>query len=287
MRIKNRLSPYPILDNYGDDYLHSSFTADYDVRTQFSEVYGQITFKLENEEIEKLISDGLAEYLVHIECPSTCYRTKISTPEKEVDFKLESTKLAKVIEVRTFIVLTQDIKNFSSKDFHTDYLNQQFDLSAHQIIAIGTAQDFNIENDDKDLDSLPSILQIVKLTNKNKGSLSVNTDNDDLVLIGLSEDVYDLYASLGKNTFKASAFSLVLFPALIVILQRMHDNKDDDDFNSRHWFQVINNLLENNGFNLEDVTSENDSLLSICQSIFSDPISRSFAELELCGERMV
>ena len=286
MRIKNRLSPYPILDNYSDDYIHSSFTAEYDVRTQFSEVYGHIVFSLENEEIEKLISDGKAEYLVHIECPATCFRATRTTTGKEVEFKISSTNLAKVIEVRTFVVLNQDIKGFSSKDFHPDYTNQEFDLLAHQILAIGTAQDFNIENDEKDLDSLPSVLQIVKLDNDNKGSMTINTDNDNLVLIGLAKDVYEKYANLGKTTFKATAFTLVLFPALVVILQRMHDNKDDDDFSSRHWFQVINTMLENNGFNLEDVKLENDSLLTVCQSIFADPICRSFTELDSCSERM-
>lgn len=287
MRIKNRLSPYPILDNYGDDYLNSSFTADYEVRTQFTEVYGKISFKLENDEIKNLIAGGYAEYVVHIECPSTCYRTKISSVEKDIEFKLDSVNLAKVIEIRTFIVLTKDIKDFNSKDFHPDYAGQTFDLSEHQILAIGTAKNYNIDKDEQDLESLPSVLQIVKLKDKKKGSLAINTDNDDHVVIGLATDVYELYANLGKTTYKSTAFSLVLLPALVIILQRMHENRDDEDFKVRHWFQVINKLLEDNNFKLDDVKIENDSLLTICQSIFADPISRSFHELESCCERMV
>ena len=120
-----------------------------------------------------------------------------------------------------------------------------------------------------------------------KGSLSVNTDNDDHILIGLSKDVYELYGNLGKTTFKSTAFTLLLLPALIIILQRMHDCRNDEDFNNRHWFQVINKLLKKNSFKLEDIKLENDSLLSVCQSIFADPISRSFSELESCSERMV
>lgn len=287
MRIKNRLSPYPILDNYGDDYINSLFTADYEVRTQFTEVYGKISFKLDNDEIKSLITSGYAEYVVHIECPSTCYRTKISSIEKEIEFKLDSANLAKVIEIRTFIVLTKNVNDFDSKDFHPDYTGQTFNLSEHQILAIGTAKNYNIGKDEQDLESLPSVLQIVKLKDKKKGSLAINTDNDDHVVIGLATDVYELYANLGKTTYRSTAFSLVLLPALIVILQRMHENRDDEDFKSRHWFQVINILLENNNFKLDDVKIENDSLLTICQSIFADPISRSFQELESCCERMV
>ena len=286
MRIKNRLSPYPILDDYGDDYINSSFSAEYDVKTQFTEVYGKIVFHLKNSEIENLIKMKYAEYLVHIECPSTSYRCKISSAEPEIEFKLDSRNLSKVIEIRTFIVLTQNISGFTSESFHTDYSGQKFDLLAHQILAIGTAKDYAINQDDRDLESLPSVLQIVKLSNKKKGSCSVNTDDDDLVKVGLASEVYDQYAQLGKSTFKATAFSLVLLPALVIIIQRMTANKDNDDMSSKHWFQVINKILESNGYKLDDISIENDSLLTICQSIFADPIARSFKELDLCSERM-
>lgn len=286
MRIKNRLSPYPILDDYGDDYINSSFSAEYDVKTQFTEVYGKIEFHLKNSEIEDLIEMKHAEYLVHIECPSTSYRCKISSAEPEIEFKLDSRNLSKMIEIRTFIVLTQNISGFTSESFHPDYSGQKFDLLSHQILAIGTAKDYELDQDDRDLESLPSVLQIVKLSSKKKGSFSVNTDNDNHVMVGLASEVYDQYAQLGKSTFKATAFSLVLLPALVIIIQRMTVNKNDGDMNSRHWFQVINKILESNGYRLDDISIENDSLLSICQSIFADPIARSFKELDLCSERM-
>lgn len=285
MRVKSRLSPYPILDNYGDDYVNSSFDAEYEMTTQFSEIYAKIRFHLENKEIEELIKNEKAQYLVHVECPSTCFRMKFSSTENEIEFKLSSVNLAKILEIRTFIVLTQDIKNFKSVDFHPDYLGETFNLFKHQIIAIGTGKNYILNKDDRDLESLPSVIQIMKTSDK-KGSLTVNTDSDNYIMVGLSEDVYELYARLGKNTYKSTAFSLILLPALMIVLQRMHANKDDEDYKSRHWFQVINSILENNKQKLDDITIENDTLLMVCQSIFADPISRSFKELDSCSERM-
>lgn len=286
MRVKNSLSPYPILNNYGDDYIGSSFSAKCELKTQFTEVYGKIAFHLKNSEIEDLIKAKQAEYLVHIECPSTSYRCKISSPEPEVEFKLESRNLFKMLEIRTFIVLTQNINGFSSKSFHPDYSGKKFDLMSHQIIAVGTPFDRDIRQDDRDLESLPSVLQIVKLTNRNKGSFTVNTDNDDRILVGLAPEVYDQYARLGRSTFKATAFSLILLPALLIIIQRMAAEKGNGDMNSRHWFQVIHKILERNGYRLDDLSIENDSLSSACQSIFADPIARSFKELDLYSERV-
>lgn len=286
MRIKNRLSPYPILDNYGDDYIDSSFTVDYEVDTQFTEIYGKLTFNLENDEIKTLIAERKAVYTVHIESPSTCYREVLTSEDAELEFKLNASLVSKVIEIRTFIVLTQDIKQFSSKKFHPDYQGESFDLETHQIIAIGTAKDYDVKKDDRGLDSLPSILRIVKLEDKRKGTLSVNTDGDEYIVVGLPEEIFELYVRLGTSMFKATSFSLVLLPALMVVIQRMCNGKDDEAINSMHWYKVIESLLRNNGFNIDDLSIDNDSLLVVCQSVFADPIARSFKELNTLSERM-
>ena len=78
----------------------------------------------------------------------------------------------------------------------------------------------------------------------------------------------------------------MLLPALVVIIQRMCDAKDDTAVNSMHWFKVIENLLNNNGIHLDDISIDNDSLLSTCQKIFANPIDRSFKELEGWSERV-
>ncbi|WP_024865628.1 hypothetical protein [Butyrivibrio sp. FCS014] len=286
MRIKNSLSPYPILNDYGDDYTESSFTVDYDVKTQFSEICGDLSFKLNNKGIKKLIEDRKAQYVAHIECPLTCYRMAKKTYEPYLSFSIDSAEVSKVIEIRTFIVLLEDIEDFSSERFHPDYAGQSFNLSSHQIIAVGTAKDFKIKNDDRNLDSLPSIITIEKLSDDKRGSIAVNTDNDEHIIIGLTEEVYEQYRNLGRNRFKSTAFSLVLLPALLIVLQRMHQGKDDDEFSSKHWFQVIKNLLEKNDCKLENISAEDDSLLKVCQKIFSDPIARSFKELKDRSERM-
>lgn len=286
MRIKNRLSPYPILDDFGDDYINSSFRVEYEVNSQFTEIYGKLSFDLKNDEIKRLIDEKKAAYSVHIECSSTCYRDVILSAEEEIEFKINSSLVSKNIEIRTFIILTKNVVGFESKSFHPDYQGQTFDLDAHQIIAIGTAKDYEIKKDDRDFDTLPSIIRIVKLEDRHKGSLSVNTDNDEYVIVGLSAEVYELYAKLGKNTFKNASFSLVLLPALMVIIQRMCIGKDDDTITGMHWYKVIESILNRNGFDIDDLSIENDSLLSVSQSIFADPILRSFKELESWSERM-
>ena len=286
MRAKNRLSPYPILNDYGDDYTESSFSAEIQAVTQFTEVYGKINFQLNNSDIQALIDAKKAKFVAHVECPTTCFRAVIETFENEEEFKVSADQISNKIEIRTFIILEEDIKGFTSQAFHPDYQGMAFDLSRHQVLAVGSAIDFDVKKDDRDMESLPSILRIVKLKDKKKGTLSVDTDNSDHITIGLSEDVFELYVRLGKSTFKATAFSLILLPALVVILQRMSLMCTDESYTSMHWYQVIESLLEKNNLPVESIDIQNDSLLSICQSIFADPISRSLKELEAYSERM-
>lgn len=125
MRIKNRLSPYPILNNFGDDYIDSSFTVEYEVNTQFTEIYGRLSFDLKNDEIKKLLDEKKAAYSVHIECPSTCYRDVLLSDDEEIEFKINASSVSKIIEIRTFIILTESVKNFESKKFHPDYRKSQ------------------------------------------------------------------------------------------------------------------------------------------------------------------
>ena len=66
-------------------------------------------------------------------------------------------------------------------------------------------KNYILNKDDRDLESLPSVIQIMKTSDK-KGSLTVNTDSDNYIMVGLSEDVYELYARLGKNTYKINSF---------------------------------------------------------------------------------
>ena len=286
MRVKNRLSPYPILNDYGDDYIGSSFSAEIEVEPRFSEVYGEVRFHLDDADIRALIDAKAARFVVHIECPVTCYRTAISTSEDVLGFRFPADQVANKIEVRTFIVMDREVAGLTSGAFHPDRRGQSFDFRRHQIIAIGSAKDYTVKKDDRDIGSLPSILRIIPLKDKKKGTMSVDTDSGEHITIGLSEDVFELYARLGKSTFRATAFSLVLLPALVIVLQRMYLMRDDESYTSMHWYQVIESILGEGRQPVETLDIQSDALLSVCQSIFADPISRSLRELDSYSEGM-
>ena len=109
MRIKNRLSPYPILDNFGDDYVDSSFNVEYEVNTQFTEIYGKLIFEINNDEIKQLIAEHKAVYTVHIESPVTCFRRVLSSDDTEIEFRVNAASVKKVIERWMFFDLSVEV----------------------------------------------------------------------------------------------------------------------------------------------------------------------------------
>lgn len=279
MKVKSKLTPYPILFAYNDDYIDSQFEAEINADCKFGEIFVSVDFKLNNEEIEYLIDNNQACYTVHIECPSTSYRLKLESSSKNIEAKLDSKDLEDKIEVCTFIVVKESIDNYKNCKFHPDYQGYTFSLEKGNVLAIGTGKEFVVQKNDDDLENLPSIIKIVKNNDLKKGALSVDTDSPDFVLIGIYEGLYDMYYSLGKNKFKETIFSLVLLPALVVVLTRMKYAEEDEK--EKKWFKVIESLMNSNNYQIEDLDIQNkdNSILAIAQMIFSDPISRSLKEL--------
>ena len=94
MRARDKISPYPILNDYQDDYINSSFRADIEVKEHFSTVTLDVHFRLRNPMIQQLIAEGKAAYLLHVECPALSLRHEILTAEDHLNTTIESDDLA-------------------------------------------------------------------------------------------------------------------------------------------------------------------------------------------------
>lgn len=284
MKVKNRLSPYPILFDYRDDYLQSSFRADISATERFNDIVVHVEFHLKDNVIEELIQTNRARFLLHIECPAMSLRQSYEVEDNQFQISLPMDDVCERLEICTFIVANEDIKGYSNPQFHSDYRGLTFDLSKGQLVAIGTSKQYDIEKNSDPMASLPSIVKIVKSNSKVKGTITVNTDNNDYIYVGLSQDAFDLYARLGKHVYAKTVMSLVLLPAMITVLDRIRE--ETDSFQDARWFTVIEELLERNGYTVDQLSLDDgdDSVLSIAQAIFSNPVQRSLRELDAAAE---
>lgn len=65
MKIKNSLTPYPILCDYNDDYRDSKFDAEIHLTNSLDKVKCEVVFRLKNDVLEKMIQEQKAVYLLH------------------------------------------------------------------------------------------------------------------------------------------------------------------------------------------------------------------------------
>ena len=81
MDIRARLYPHPVLTSYSDDYIDSEFSFNVNIENTDNDIRLKFNIILDNEELQYLINNNSAEYVIHIECTQTCYRKIIHTGE--------------------------------------------------------------------------------------------------------------------------------------------------------------------------------------------------------------
>lgn len=78
MNITKRLYTYPVLSEERDDYIDSVFDADVQYKMNgVNNLLFDFDIEMDNKDLQNMILEGDAEYVIHIECANTSFRTAI------------------------------------------------------------------------------------------------------------------------------------------------------------------------------------------------------------------
>ncbi len=130
MEIRYKLYPYPVLAYYSDDYKDGSFDTTIDLQKDGYNIRIDFMASLTNEGLKKLIEDGQAQYVYHLECAQTGFREVVTTEKVSESYMLSDKKICGKLQICPFIVATQDITGYSNPGFHDDYSGATFDIEA-------------------------------------------------------------------------------------------------------------------------------------------------------------
>ena len=128
MNIEYRLYPYPVLTYFSDDYVNSSFTSNLKVGRKGDEIIFHLTANTDDEKLLKLIEEEYAEFVFHIECPSTSYRTIIKSKLGFENISIHESLLNNKINICFFIIAKTQIDNYTNNNFNDDYKDVSFNL---------------------------------------------------------------------------------------------------------------------------------------------------------------
>lgn len=280
MEIKYKLYPYPVLWDKNDDYKKpSKFSVEVDPKEDFKNIKLKINFLLKDKEIEKLIKENKAEYVVHIEGSSTYFREIISTKETEINYDLKDRDILGRLQVNFFILAKQDIKDYRNDNFNEDYSSETFNLKKGNIIAIADGYRFDIEKNDDELGKISLIFSICKKETVEQTGMTIDMGYEK-IRIGLNITDYVNYSQLSQNPNKVdSANSVIIFPALIYIFEQLKKDFNETDYTEYKWFRALENIFKKSGQKLNKELLENEISIDLAQRVLNYPIERAFNSL--------
>lgn len=276
MKITNQSFPHPVL-GIQDDIL-GKFEADLNWSCDRAYYYLYPAFNLQNDTIEKLISEDSAAFVVHIECANTFFRESFLFTNRTPELKINAEELRDKVDISFFISATKPLEHYKNSAVHEDYDGQVFHLEKGDILAYGGDTTFLAV---KNYESLKAVSSIMIINKGDNNLTKINFDRDKIEL-SLSKENFQIYNNNKsiehfRNLFHTSLVLPVLYKALDFIA------KDDNDLKNRKWFNVLKTRIDDEGLSIDEDDEKN---FEIIQKLFGNPYDRFFSSINYLNEAL-
>lgn len=264
---------YPVLCNFNDDYINVEFNAGTTGILEKTKKYSKIKtlVDISDEQMVKLVNEKKAKIVIKVYCSSSKYRNIFDVKLGNDELVLKNIDVNNRVELSTFIVLNQNLINYTNDNFNQDYKGKTFSLEKGSILAIGKQENIFIEKDINDLTKLNSIVTICK-GDKEDEPLTVSYD-DDKIKIKLSENGFNIYSNYSKYCIPILN-SMIIIPALTYVLDEIaKEEQDIEEYKEKKWYRVISKKSTNvlgRQFAIEYI--RNTGSFELLQKIFDNPI---------------
>lgn len=268
MKIRNNNYTYPVLSNYNNDFVDSSFIVEY--KQGFDEsnrLYIDISIFLENTEIEKLILEKKALMCLHVECSNTSLRNSITLKNILHRYYIDDNLLSGSVDFNVLIYSNTELQSYTNKNFNSSVFGESFvvrNLKKGMILASSITQSIELTTEKDKLKDISSIIKVGVA--KDIDDMSIDYEQD-FILIKLPEQEYRMYNELSRMKYSSLVLTSVIYPALIYILETMKSPTNED----LQWYKVIRNRIESLNYEVKDI---GESIMSykLAQLILGKPL---------------
>ena len=282
MEIKNRLFPYPVLCVENDDYLDCSFDVVVKMSEEINEIILDFEIQIDNEEMIWLIREGFAEYVIHIECSNTAYRTIVRMTGNKQQYRIKKSRVNNEIALLGMIVALKKITNFKSRHLNEDYGDEHIYFDKAYILAYRNLPRIYVAKDYEELAGEDPLFTIVKRFNQNnEEELPVTYElGENKIRIKVDGDTYDNYIKFHQNNnMNPLVVSILILPAMAYMIEVLRTS-DSEGYRSMYWYQKIKKFCKIQGKDFEGDMIECDKMsVEIAQELLNHPIGRAFQSL--------
>ena len=239
--------PYPILRPDTGDYLTSTFVADMRVEPDEDGFLVIPSFSVTNDEVLKLISEGVLSYAVEVSCPSTWFR-KLYEVYGNKTFFLPAQNVHDTVELKPAIISKNKIENYYNDDFAGAYNGKSFDIDANSVVGIGYSKTFLASYKDDLIKDASSIISVI---GEKKNQYIVNKLEEPTITVVMPEEQFAKYKEIGafgKEGLISILNAVIAIPALVEALVIMRHEEDPEVYNKDHaeynWYKSLRVLLK-------------------------------------------
>lgn len=245
--LPNKTFPHPVLWKNTNDYTSRQFqaTRNFCVNEHKAPVL-EFDFALSEESIIDLVAQKKATYILEVYCPTTFVRRIFNTREKAGEFTLAEGDLYRRVEINAFVVCTEEIHEYASRNFNSEFGDSSFRLLPGDVLAAADAVIFYW--DTECVAPLHSVFDLVSNNNVKIGTFEVDTENDK-IKIQMNPTDKIRFDSMRQATELKSYTMFVYFSVVAEVLRQVKEFSNDDG-KDRKWYRAIEHKLLEMGENV-------------------------------------
>lgn len=282
MEIKYKLYPYPVLSSYSNDYENGTFDVTIDIVRDGYDLRVDFLAALTCQSLLDCIKQGTAKYVYHLECAQTGFRTVVQTDKVSEVYMLQNKFVNGKLQICPFIVAVEDLKAYTSPDFHEDYQGVAFDIEAGCVMAVGKMVTVDISKDIDDLANTPSIFNISKNPDPNCKQMLVDMSQRKIIIKLPISDFYSYKALSTTLLAQPILNSLTVVPALVYVLEELRASsiQERSENSDTLWYKVLSKaLLTQFDCDIESEEYNNQNFLVLAQKLINNPVTDAFTFL--------
>lgn len=287
MKIKSsRLYSYPVLSAMNDDYVGSNFNIKVKAFKKTKNLLISINCMLDNRELLSLINSKRAKIVCHFECQKTKLRYIKDLNIGENNFEISNSNINEKLQIVAFVVATENISDYYSKSFNTDYGSSKFYIEIGSVLAISNQPDIPIEKNIYDLSNVPSIISIVPYNSEIDHKIYIDMDDNNKIMVRIQKKDYQNYSVLGNgiSDYTPILHSMLIIPALTHVFEILKsDIETFYTYEDKRWFKSLAKKFEELNKKLDFEELKNQDSLSLAQDIIECPIELSLKNLISIG----
>lgn len=288
MQLKNRLFPYPILNNNEilSTYLGKCFDLKYAlIENETAVLLEGVKFCTNSEYIKSLYENGIIEVVCVIECSQSVSRRCEVVSEQGKTIELAKSDYNGKIEISMFAYAKKDFE-MKADEFQSDYRELSFKIDKYDIVAANDGIVFKINHLDMEDNAAKSIFSITvdeSLDDEAGYTVSYYGKKIEIYMSRKQFEKYNIvYAS---QDFKEVFFNMLLVPvlteALTSIKGELESQADLDDICDKYtWFYSVKRGYKKQ-YNKELTKSEylDMSPIVLAQQLLGNPLGYALTNI--------